>query len=108
MKVETLYRTEAPERERSECFEIVIDILPWIGPRNFRFLKKHGQWDEGSKRYVLVLADAEAVERGVTLLEAEAMYAAAKSECARAGFVHSFAPDYSGAGAHVYELVEPG
>ena len=105
MRVETLYRTPTPMKETSECFEIVIDLLPWTGPRNFRFIKKHGRWDEESSRHILTPIDIEAVEKGITLEQAEAMYAAAKSECARAGFVHSFAPDYSSDGSYVYELL---
>lgn len=106
MRVETLYRTRTPQKERSECFEIVIDILPWIGPRNFRFVQKHGSWEEDSGTYLLAPTDPEALEKGITLQEAEARYAAAKSECARRGFVHSFAPDYSRDGAYVYELLK--
>lgn len=106
MRVETLYKTSTPEKETSECVEIVIDILPWIGPRNFRFLRRQGRWDEHSGRYALVLTDPDAVEKGVTLEEAEAMYVAAKAECVNDGFVHSFAPDYSRDGTFIYELLK--
>jgi hypothetical protein len=107
MRIETLYRTRTPQKQRSECYEIVIDILPWVGPRNFRFVKKHGCWHEESNAYTLSLADADAIERGVTLQEAEALYEAAKAECAHNGFVHSFAPDYSRDGSCVYEFLNP-
>jgi hypothetical protein len=106
MRVETLYNTKTPEKERSECYEIVIDLLPWIGPRNFRFLEKHGWWDEASESYVIAAQDMDSFEEGRTLEEAEARFEQAKANHAKNGFVHSFAPDYFD-GPYVYELIEP-
>lgn len=106
MRVETLYKTRTPTEKRSECYELVIDILPWIGPRNFRFLEKHGCWDEESKTYVFAATGVAAVEQALTLEEAEAQFEAAKAKHTTDGFVHSFAPDCFD-GPYVYELIEP-
>lgn len=103
--METLYKTKTPVKEKSECYELVIDILPWKGPRNFRFLEKHGWWDEGSKTYVVALTDVNTVENGRTLEEAEALFEQAKVNAAKNGFVHSFAPDCFEA-PYIYELIE--
>lgn len=106
MRVETLYKTKTPQKERSECYEIVIDLLPWIGPRNFRFLEKHGFWDEKSESYIVAATDIDSFEEGRTLEEAEAQFEQTKALHARNGFVHSFAPDCFD-GSYVYELIEP-
>jgi len=106
MRVETLYKTKTPVKERSECYELVIDILPWKGPRNFRFLEKHGWWDEASETYLVAATDLDSVEEGRTLEEAEVQFEEAKANRAKHGFVHSFAPDCFD-GPYVYELIEP-
>lgn len=106
MRVETLYKTKTPVKERSECYEIVIDILPWKGPRNFRFLEKHGWWDEASETYIIAATDLESVEEGRTLEEAEVQFEEAKASRANDGFVHCFAPDCFD-GPYVYELIQP-
>ena len=104
--METLYKTKTPVKERSECYEIVIDILPWKGPRNFRFLEKHGWWDEASEAYIVAATDLESVEEGRTLEEAELQFEEAKANRANNGFVHCFAPDCFD-GPYVYELIQP-
>jgi hypothetical protein len=106
MRVETLYKTKTPEKDKSECYELVLDSVAGTPPRTFRFLEKHGWWDEASKTYVLARTTIDTEEEAITLEEAETMFNAAKSNRARNGFVHSFAPDYFGDGPYVYDLIE--
>jgi hypothetical protein len=106
MRVETLYKTKTPEKDKSECYELVIGTVPGTSPRTFRFLEKHGWWDEESKTYVLSRTTIDTEQEAITLEEAETMFEAAKANRASNGFVHGFAPDYFGDGPYVYALIE--
>lgn len=106
MRVETLYKTKTPEKEKSECYELVINHVPGVAPRIHGFLEMHGWWDEASKTYVLSRTTINTKEEPLTLEEAEKMLNDAKSYLARNGFVHSFSPDPFSDNPHHYELIQ--
>ncbi len=90
----------------SECYEISLKFLPGTDPRGYVFREDHGGWDEGTKTFVHRVTTINTAEEGITLEEAEDMYTKARSSRARSGFVHSFAPDYSGEKPYEYQLLE--
>jgi hypothetical protein len=101
--LETLYKTDNPMAEVSECYEI--SVLPRKGePVGFAFREDHGWWDESEKHFkhsVTIYNPDEAT----TLEEAGTLYRVHRLHLARNGFLHSFTPVIPG-GGHEYELID--
>ncbi|MGA9071464.1 MAG: hypothetical protein WB424_14460 [Terracidiphilus sp.] len=106
--LETLYKTSTPEAGKSECYELSVKALPGTSPRCYAFREDHGWWDDSTKTFIHHVTTINTVEEGVTFEEAEAVYQKARVNRAQSGFVHSFAPDFSGDRPHVYQLLESG
>jgi hypothetical protein len=105
MRVETLYKTNTPEKEKSECYELALGTVPGNNPRQYAFKQFHGCWDDASKKYIHELMQINTEQEALTIEEAEKFYEDARSNCFRNGFVHSFTPDYFGDKPYEYQLL---
>jgi hypothetical protein len=91
--IETLYKTSKPEREKSECYVLVLARRTGDGKGLYAFMEEHGQWDDGAQRFLYRVMSIE-IEDELTRQRARAIYDDAKQRLAQRGFVHSFVMDY--------------
>ncbi len=105
--LETLYKTHTPEVGKSECYELSVKALPGTGPRVYAFREDHGWWDDSTKTFIHQVTTIDTAQEGVPFEEAQDMYAKARANLARNGFVHSFAPDFYGDKPYEYQSIEP-
>ena len=49
--IETLYKTSAPEREKSECYVLVLARRTGDRKDLYAFMEEHGRWDYGTQRF---------------------------------------------------------
>jgi hypothetical protein len=89
----TLYKTGKPEREKSECYVLVIARRTGDGQGLYAFMEEHGQWDDGTQRFLYQVMSIE-IEDELTHQRALAIYDDTKQRLAQRGFVHSFVMDY--------------
>ncbi len=94
--LETLYKTDSPEVGKSESYEISLKMLPGSGPRRHYVKEDHGWWDDSTKIFIHHVTTLNTAEEGTTFEEAEAMYAEARMNRAKSGFVYSFSPFWPG------------
>ena len=87
--IETLYKTDTPEKDKSECYVLVLAPRPGSDGRVYSFMEEHGRWDEVLGRFVYEVVQIIAEER-MTQDAALAMYHTAKQMLRKKGFVHSF------------------
>jgi hypothetical protein len=92
--IETLYKTRTPEKERSECYLLILASRPASEGKVYIFMEEHGRWDDGFERFIFEVTSISA-ESDLTHKEALAMYDTAKEKLAQRGFVHTFAQDYN-------------
>jgi hypothetical protein len=89
--IETLYKTESPEKGRSECYTLVLTPRPASNCQIYSFMEEHGKWDDSLGRFVhevtAIITDEE-----MGYETASTRYHTAKMNLAKKGFVHSFAP----------------
>jgi hypothetical protein len=90
--IETLYKTSEPEREKSECYVLVLARRAGDGKGLYAFMEEHGQWDEPMQRFAYEVMSIE-IEDEVTHQRALDLYENAKLRLAQRGFVHSFVKD---------------
>lgn len=87
--IETLYKTDKPEKEKSECCVLVVTPRPASGGKIYSFMEEHGRWDESNLRFVrevrLIAAD-----NNISREAAFRMYHRAKQNLTTLGFTHSF------------------
>ena len=43
--IETLYKTKTPEKERSECYRLVLAPRPASEDKAYVFMEEHGHWE---------------------------------------------------------------
>ncbi len=91
--IETLYKTGKPEREKSECYVLVLARRTGEGQGLYAFMQEHGQWDDSAQRFYYQVMSIE-IEDELTRQRALAIYDDAKLRLAQQGFVHSFVMDY--------------
>jgi hypothetical protein len=91
--IETLFKTSMPEREKSECYVLVLARRTGDGQGFYAFMEEHGQWDERTQRFFYQVMSIE-IEDELTHQRALAIYDEAKQRLAQRGFVHSFVMDY--------------
>jgi hypothetical protein len=91
--IETLYKTSKPERDRSECYVLVLARRTGDGQGLYAFMEEHGQWDDSAQRFLYQVVSIE-VEDELTHQRALAIYDDAKQRLAQRGFVHSFVMEY--------------
>lgn len=87
--IETLYRTDAPEKGRSECYVLVLTARPASQGRVYTFMEEHGYWDDRLERVLHEVVSISA-EGDLSQEEALTMYDASRKRLAQRGFVHSF------------------
>jgi len=88
--IETLYKTDRPEKGKSECYVLVLTPKPGSGDRVYSFMEEHGRWDGAVGRF-LYEVNQIVTEEELTCENALALYNAAKWNRLNQGFVHSFA-----------------
>jgi hypothetical protein len=91
--IETLYKTSKPEREKSECYVLVLARRTGDGQGRYAFMEEHGQWDDSAQRFLHQVMFIE-IEDELTRQRALAIYDDAKHRLAQRGFVHSFVMDH--------------
>ena len=91
--IETLYKTSEPEREKSECYVLVLARRTGDRKDLYAFMEEHGQWDDRTQRFGYEVVSIE-IEDELTHQCALALYEDSKQRLARRGFVHSFVMDY--------------
>ena len=50
--IETLYKTKTPEKERSECYVLVLASRPASEDKAYVFMEEHGRWDDELDRFI--------------------------------------------------------
>jgi hypothetical protein len=91
--IETLYKTSKPERDKSECYVLVLARRTGDGQGFYAFMEEHGEWDDRAQRFLYQVMSIE-FEEELTHPRALAIYDDAKRRLALRGFVHSFVMDY--------------
>lgn len=91
--IETLYKTSKPERDKSECYVLVLARRTGDGKGFYAFMEEHGEWDDRAERFLYQVMSIE-MEDELTHQRALAIYDDAKNRLAQRGFVHSFVMDY--------------
>lgn len=103
--IETLYKTEMPEKEKSECYVLVLTCRPASERKVYVFMVEHGYWDDRLARFHYDVASIS-TESDLTQQEALAMYNLEKKKLAQRGFIHTFVPDFNRKKPHEYQLLE--
>jgi hypothetical protein len=103
--IETIYKTEKPERGFSECYVLVLTSRPASERKVYGFMEEHGHWDDTLERFVYAV-DSINTEDKLTYEQALAMYDTAKRKLTQRGFIHSFVQDYSRKKPHVLQSCE--
>jgi hypothetical protein len=103
--IETLYKTEMPEKEKSECYVLVLTSRPASERKVYMFMMEHGYWDDRVGRFHYEVTSI-CTESDLTQQEALAMYNLEKKKLARRGFIHTFVSDFDRKKPHEYQLLE--
>ncbi len=91
--IETLYRTENPEKGVSECYILVLTSRARSSRKVFLFMEEHGYWDERNEQFLHKISAID-TENEMTYEDAFALYVAAKEKLVRRGFIYSSIQDY--------------
>lgn len=91
--IETLYKISTPERDKSECYVLVLARRTGDGQGLYAFMEEHGQWDDETQRFLYEVMSIE-IEDELTRQRALAIYDDAKRRLAERGFVYSFVMDF--------------
>lgn len=89
--IETLYKTQSPEKDKSECYVLVLTSRVSTRGTAYIFMEEHGTWDCELHRFRYTVKSINADE-SLTYEQALGLYEKAKQDVARIGFIHSFAP----------------
>lgn len=103
--IETLFKTPSPEKERSECYVMVLTSRVSTRGTAYVFMQEHGEWNCELQRYRYTAVSINADE-GLTYEQALGLYEKAKKDVARIGFIHSFAPSNLRKGASSDQMPE--
>jgi hypothetical protein len=103
--IETLYKTETPEKGRSECYVLVLNSRPASQRKVYVFMEEHGHWDPHFDRFIYEV-NSISTDTGLTQQEAFAMYNTAKKKLSLGGFIHSFRPDFNRKKPNAYQLFD--
>ena len=90
--IETLYKTQSPEKDKSECYVLVLTSRVSTRGAAYVFMEEHGRWDNDLQRFRYVLNSINTDEH-LSYKHALDLYEAAKRNLARKGFIYSVAPD---------------
>ena len=89
--IETVYKTATPEKDKSECYVLVLTSRASSGGSLYAFME-HGQWNNDLKRLLYKVRSINTDER-LTYQHARGLYEMSKRPLAQMGFVHCFASD---------------
>jgi hypothetical protein len=89
--IETLYKTDRPQKEHSECYVLVLTPRPASNGRRYSFMEEHGRWDASMGHFLYEVIQI-VTEEEMTYDDAWARYKAAKQNLSEKGFLHSFGP----------------
>lgn len=103
--IETLYRTDTPEKGRSEFYVLVVTARPATQGKVFTFMEEHGYWDDRLQRVLHEVVSISA-EGDLNQEQALTMYDASRKRLAQHGFVHSFVRGCRSKGPHVDQPAE--
>jgi len=87
--IETLYQTHAPEKDKSECYVLVLTSRASTRGTAYVFMEEHGHWDDDLQRFRYSVNSINTDEQ-LTGKQALDLYETTKSNLARKGFIHSF------------------
>jgi hypothetical protein len=90
--IETLYKTQTPEKGKSECYVLVLTTRAASGGKIYAFMEEHGQWNDEMQRLLYNVKSINTEEQ-LTYQDARGMYEKAKGNLVRMGFVHCFGSD---------------
>lgn len=90
--IETLYNTQSPEKNRSECYVLVLTSRVASGGQAYAFMAEHGQWNAELQRF-MYRVDTIHAEEPLSYQHARGIYETAKRNLAQRGFIHCFASD---------------
>ena len=103
--IETLYTTKSPEKERSECYVLVLASRPASDGKAYVFMEEHGRWDDELDRFIHEIKTINTEDK-LTHEEGLALFDFAKKNLAERGFVHVFVPEYSRKMTQICQLRE--
>ncbi len=86
--IETLYNTQSPEKNRSECYVLVLTSRAASGGKSYAFMEEHGQWNADLQRFIYRVNSIHADEP-LSYQHARGIYETTKHNLALRGFVHS-------------------
>ncbi len=89
--IETLYKTATPEKDRSECYVLVLTSRVSTRGTAYVFMQEHGRLDSELGRFRYTVTNINTDER-LTYEQAKSLYENAKRDLARIGFVYAFDP----------------
>ena len=90
--IETLYKTNSPEKGKSECYVLVLAKRAGSEHGRYTFMEEHGRWDNDTMRFLHQVTFINA-DKQLSHQDALAMYRESKQRLAESGFVHSFVLD---------------
>ena len=89
--IETLYKTQSPEKDKSECYVLVLTSRVSTRGTAYVFMEEHGKWDGDLQRFRYTVKSIN-TDENLTYEQALGLYEKAKKNVAQIGFIHSFAP----------------
>ena len=88
--IETLYKTQIPEKGKSECYVLVLTSRAASDGSVYAFMEEHGEWSDDFQRLIYNVKSIDTDEH-LTYQQARWLYDMAKRKLTQMGFVHSFA-----------------
>lgn len=104
--IEILYKTHTPQKDKSECYVLVLTARVSRGGKVYAFMEEHGNWSDELQRFTYKVKSINAEEQ-LTYERARAMYESSRCNLVRRGFVHSFGPNGAGKAACREQVSEP-
>lgn len=92
--IETLYQTPAPEKEKSECYVLVLSSRASTRGTAYVFMEEHGTWDHQLQAFRYSVKSINTDEQ-LTYQQAHSLYETTKCKLARMGFIHSFGSNWN-------------
>jgi len=90
--IEILYKTHTPEKDKSECYVLVLTARVSRGGKVYAFMEEHGNWNDEWQRFTYKVNSVNAEEQ-LTYEGARAMYESTRRKLICRGFIHSFGAD---------------
>lgn len=104
--IETFYKTHSPERDKSECYVLVLTSRVSRGGKIFAFMEEHGSWNDDLQRFTYNVK-AINTEEGLTYESARNLYESTRCNLIQRGFVYSVDADGARKTACAEEIPAP-